>query len=731
MRQKAIWVCGGLAGATLIAIAVLVLQGGAQSSATAGSHAFMADRSLEGASSPEGGFEKACGVAVDSTGDRYVASSGGGAIDVFDVDGTYVGSIRDAGGPCGLAVDTGGNVYAVGARSGRVLRYEPNAYPFTGKVTYGRGRVIDASGAARGIAVDPVDDGLYVAEGDHVSVYGADGTLGQNEVQRVLPLNAGSGTFRLSLGGRQTAPIPYDATHSEVEHALERLPAIGAGNVVVREGPEGGRDHLVVFTGALARTELAPLVGDPSGLRGPRGATLLYVEGYRRAYSGRIGDGVLSEASGVGVYSRGEGEGSYLFVADSGGGGGDRIGIFAGRSARSMKLVRTVDGAETPGKSIGFGSAGASLGVDQRSGHFYVFDARHSVVDEFEASGAYVGQIRHASFQDARPTGIAVDDSGVPTDGMVYVTSGAGPGSEVLAFGPLGTAAREPLPAPLSFPFKGVCGTVVDSHGDLYVSGEAAIDVYDPNGRKLTRIGDRGRPCELAVDSEGNLYVSERGSATVEGRGEKIVMYRPDSYPVTASTEYNAPKTIVSYEGLRSRIAIDPANDRLFTSNGAFSIAEYGSAREGSRLISDEIGKGLLSGIQSYNGGLDVCGKTGEIFAAGRGKTGWRIYVLDPKGTRLLTEIDGSGSPRGQLEEHASNIALDQANCNVFVNVFNRAVEEYEASGTFVDEFAPVFPFVNVDIAVDNAPSSPNRRDVYVVGLDHVYGFGPVSYEAD
>ena len=120
-------------------------------------------------------LNRACGAAFDSKGDLYASSAGESKIKVFDPAHTELTSISNANEPCGLAVDSKGNLYVSEAKTGNVVKYHPNAYPFAGTPSYEAPTTIDASGNAKGISVDPYDDRLYVAEGDHVSVYDQDG----------------------------------------------------------------------------------------------------------------------------------------------------------------------------------------------------------------------------------------------------------------------------------------------------------------------------------------------------------------------------------------------------------------------------------------------------------------------------------------------------------------------------------------------------------------------------
>src|SRR4051794_21209248 len=104
--------------------ALLLLVGtfgfGAELATAAPTHPFL--ESLDGAGTPAGGFDQACGVVVDGEGDLYVADQGHDAIDVFDPTGAFLTSIAIVA-PCGLAVDSNGSVYAITA--GNVVKLEP------------------------------------------------------------------------------------------------------------------------------------------------------------------------------------------------------------------------------------------------------------------------------------------------------------------------------------------------------------------------------------------------------------------------------------------------------------------------------------------------------------------------------------------------------------------------------------------------------------------------------
>jgi dipeptidyl aminopeptidase/acylaminoacyl peptidase len=143
---------------------VLSLTGGTETSA-------MDPVPDPGSSHPPTVFREPCGVAVDSHGNVYVASYGPagsadhGRIDIFNPMGEYLTSIADGHAFCGVAVDSLGNVYVVHQGNNTLVRYPPSSFPPTSDVTYGSPVELFHRGAAlsRSVpAVDPRNNHVYV-----------------------------------------------------------------------------------------------------------------------------------------------------------------------------------------------------------------------------------------------------------------------------------------------------------------------------------------------------------------------------------------------------------------------------------------------------------------------------------------------------------------------------------------------------------------------------------------
>jgi len=737
------------------------------------------------------GLDHACGVAVDSKGDLYLASAGESKVKVFDPSHTELTSIANANEPCALAVTSKGELYVSERATGNVVRYKPNAYPFSGSPSYGAAEAIDSSGKAKGISVDPHDDRLYVAEGDRVSVYSPAGALDTVNEEQSVKIEATGGTFKLIFEGAETGSLPYNASAAEVEAALKALPTIGAGNVEVKQSETS---YFVTFTGSLASTDVELLKGDSSGLTGG-GSNKLIIEEKVKGFNGHIGEGELSGATGIAPYTyvvsvtktfKGEvleeKADRYLFVAEDG--GSDRVKVLSGAVTFNSqgtkftppKLRRTITGVdhdrnpETPEQSFGFGAAGAYLAVDPgnrlqtdpetkkevckpvadqacTAGHLLLYDAAHSAVDELEASGEFLDQLTSEAFADAQPTAIAVDRSGGPGDGTIYASAGDGPAAKALAFGPLAAPSRAPAPA-LSHVLPGAQAVATDSHGDLYVAAGAQVHVYDPSGAQLTEFEDAEGAEDLAVDSSGKVYVDDNAQIFKQGR---VTYYTPSAYPPVSGTTYarhEPPIAIAtdfpSTDPFTYAIAVNPKNDHLFVTAGTHTH-EYDSAAKGSGLLNAKFAEGLSLELSRSIG---VDGGSGNVYFGGGGS---RIFLVDAAGTEVLARINGAGGPKGQLGA-APRFAVDQSNGHALAFEPGEAAREYDAAGGFVAEFGQFTSLVKpYRIAIDNAcalhdpPLSeattptcaefdPSNGNVYVAFDDtapksfDLTAFGPLAY---
>ncbi|HEY5815256.1 MAG TPA: hypothetical protein VIS95_02840 [Solirubrobacterales bacterium] len=607
--------------------------------------------------------------------------------------------------------------------------------------------------------MDPRDDRLYVAKGGYVAVYKADGSLEEiNEVQHVTVAIATGGTFKLKFKGEETAPIQFDAGAAEVEAALEALVAVGAGNVEVQKP---GSVHLVTFTGALAHSDVEMLGADPSGLVGS-GANITVTE-TTKGFNGHVGEGDLTDATGVGVYTHPtifEGVDHYVFAADS---ATDRVSVFRGPNVSTMTLSREIEGPEG-GPSFDFEGADAYLAADPgngnplttkkcaateqacTAGHLFVYDPGANAISEFEATGEFLDQFTDPTLENAKPTAIAVDRSGGAGDGTVYVTSGPGAGAKLLAFGPLVPPGRRPLGEPLSKVLSTARSVAVDSQGNVYVGTGSLVRVFGPDGKEIA-VGPTGKGIpttqpadDLAVDSACRLYVLEP-SPSLDLAEDRVNYYTPSACPPQTGTQYAGPTTIANGNSFTppeepNAIGLNPVNEHVFV-GGRFTsrMIELSSVAEGSLVLDPCFGCGLLGSAAIQD--ISPYGANGNVYIAQSGT----ISLIDPmdpddvEDEKVAARITGAGSPKGAPLSPAPKIAVDQSNGHVLVFHQVRGVaEEYEASGAFVAEFGKFTTDApgRGRIAIDNS-GGPGDGRAYIAYDDpsepfDLVAFAPLSY---
>jgi hypothetical protein len=274
--------------------------------------------------------------------------------------------------------------------------------------------------------------------------------------------------------------------------------------------------------------------------------------------------------------------------------------------------------------------------------------------------------------------------------------------------------------------FHDPCGAATDSEGDLYVAAyqDNAVKVYNASSTLVTEFtpsANAEAPCGIAVDSAGNVYV--------DGWGTDVVKYKPSAYPPSGATTYS-PDTEVNGTGKvvssgATSVAVDPATQNVYVALGNH-ISSY---QPNGTLISETIGSGVASA--SYYG-VDVFGKNGNIYATDRAHN--KAYILNPSGSTVLVEIDGSESEAGAFSFGPSYpyLAVDQSNGHVYVAdiAAHGVVDEFDAAGYFVSTLSHSFEESEPsDVAVDNS-GGPNEGTVYVtsgVSSGSVFAFGPLA----
>ena len=307
----------------------------------------------------------------------------------------------------------------------------------------------------------------------------------------------------------------------------------------------------------------------------------------------------------------------------------------------------------------------------------------------------------------------------------------------------------------------------IDSFGDMYVSSHedqgsgGRVDVFSPAGEFITELQIPGAR-SLAVDSKGNLYVGQFVGG--EPGLHRATLFRPSvyqpgseeiSYPSAGEvvTEHTgSPQCTAGFIPLFVNVAIDPETDRLFTSSGGGCVSEWSSASAegGPALLDSTIGSGVLGtrpgfiAVDSVRNRLYV----GDVEDGGDQNDLIRVFELEAPHA-YLGQIDGHSVPNGKFLTTSANntLAVDEASGNLIVSELSTVPIVYEM-GPGLDgseEFLQAYEYFGfkqslnpLEVAVDNAPSSPNHRTIYVPSggkLQHTFAFrlsevGPPDVES-
>jgi hypothetical protein len=280
----------------------------------------------------------------------------------------------------------------------------------------------------------------------------------------------------------------------------------------------------------------------------------------------------------------------------------------------------------------------------------------------------------------------------------------------------------------------------IDAYGNEYVASyagdgeEGRIDVFDDEGNFITELLDPHGPKSIAVDRKGNLYAFEVVSSSLS----EIVRYEPSLYkPEDGEIEYENPRVLIATDGdvREGGVAVDLSNDRLYATGGT-SIAEYGSAAEGNKLLST-----IEHPKLNYTNWVAVDGQRGRVYASFcknvLSECGVLVFAADAP-HELLHEIDGSEVPAKEFLSKKGWLALavNEENGHLFVGDLEMTDRVYEFDQDY-EHFSTItfVPFAganaSMQIAVSNSPLNKDARNFeylfvpVVEAAGRVFAFSP------
>jgi DNA-binding beta-propeller fold protein YncE len=146
-----------------------------------------------------GQFQSAAGIAVDSSGNIYVADLGANVVRKFSSTGTSIGTIGSSGsgdgqfsGPVGIAIDSANNLYVADSGNNRIQKFNSAGTFVTQWGTMGSGN--GNLNGPRGVAVDNAGT-VYVADtgNNRVQLFSNTGTF----IEACGSAGSGDGQFQL------------------------------------------------------------------------------------------------------------------------------------------------------------------------------------------------------------------------------------------------------------------------------------------------------------------------------------------------------------------------------------------------------------------------------------------------------------------------------------------------------------------------------------------------------
>ena len=455
-------------------------------------------------------------VAVDSSGNVFIADTGAAVIREVNTSGiiSTVAGLGDSFGfsgdgaaataaqletPVGVVLDKSGNIYILQSSDGRIREVTAsngfiNTIEGTGSFGFvgDGGPAIDAEMSnPNGIAIDSSGN-LYVAD---------TGNLRIREIS--------GGTISTIAGNGSTSTYSGDggqATKAQLNQP-KGVVADAAGNIYIAD--TGNNRVRKVSTSGVITTIAGNVTAGSSGDSGPATSAL------------------LNQPFGLAIDAAGN-----LYVAD-----------FGNNKVRKISngVITTVAGTGTPGDSGDGGpatsgqlNAPAAVAVDT-AGNFYISEFGSGYVRKVTSKGVISTIAGDGAVQLSIPAGLAVDATGdvyvadtgnnvvreISPSGTITTLAGGGT-AEYPGDGGPATQAQLHSPA----------GVAVDASGDIYITESTGrVRKIFQSGLIFTVVGDQGAgytgdggpasnaqingPSQIAADAAGNLYLADTGNNAI------------------------------------------------------------------------------------------------------------------------------------------------------------------------------------------------------------------------
>ncbi len=582
-----------------------------------------------------GQFNSPASIAIDAKGNIWVADRGNNRIQKFNANGEYlsqfgtVGSGNGqftAGGPEGVAIDAKGNVWVSDTYKGRVQKFS-EAGTFI-KVVGSKGPGPGQLGEPTGLDIGPGGN-VWIADWQYnrIVVFNENGEF----VRQFGAFGSGNGQF-MNPDAIDVDPQGNVWVGDQENGRIQEFDQ--SGNYIAKFGSQGSQPGQFQFTypmGLVTDGNGAIWVADVNNNRVQKWRIPNYLPSYKSSLgSVGSGSGQFKTPADIALDSHGE-----LWVADQ---GNNRIQHFdpAGDFVSQFGSV---------GSGSGQLSQPASVAVDS-AGNIWVADKGNNRIQKFNPKGEYLAKFGSAGTgngQFSSPEGVAIDAVGNiwVSDTYNYRIQKFSPTGEFIkVINPAGLGAIEPTGIDAG-PFGSVW--VTDWSNNRIVELTEAGAFVRQVGSAGSGNGQFNRPDAIDVDGRGDIWVGDQNNSRVQRfnrYGEYVGKFgSAGSGPGQFSFSY--PFGIAT--GSRGRVWVaDRNNNRIqrweaVDSTTTAPVESLPTGDDPSVTVDSEAG--LVSGLEGEEAGEHDYSHASDDLVAHDGPAGETKYGYDSAGRMTSVQL--------------------------------------------------------------------------------------------